>query len=367
VRVVILDTYYPAFLDDLYSTRPELSEQPYREQLGSLMEYCFGTSDAYSEHLQELGHQAVEIVANCVPLQRSWARENGIRLGLSWRRQMLSRVAARQIEQFDPDVVYVQDMGWMAPAELRRLRSGGRRLIVGQIASPPPPVDHLRAYDLILTSFPHFVERFRALGVWSEYFPLGFHERVLERLRAGGVSPDPSADRPHAVAFVGGLSPNVHRAGTAMLERLAHSTPLEVWGYGVDALPDESALRARHHGEAWGLDMYRVLANARIVVNRHIDVAEGYANNMRLYEATGVGAVVVTERAPNLSDLFEDGSEIATYGEAEELESKVAHLLQHDDERLRIAGAGQTRTLSTHSYRLRMAELVRILEQRLSR
>jgi hypothetical protein len=365
VRVVILDTYYPAFLDALYSSRPELAEQPYDEQLHLLMECCFGTSDAYSRHLREFGHEAVEIVANCEPLQRTWARENGVRLRLRPRRRTLTRLAMQQIEQFDPDVIYVQDMGWMGPAELRRLSAGGSRLIAGQIASPPPPESYLSAYDLILTSFPHFVDRFRALRVDSEYFRLGFYERVLDRLRTEGVAPEPSARREHPVAFVGGLSPTVHRAGTAMLERLADSTPLEVWGYGVDALAARSPLRSRHHGEAWGLDMYRVLASSRVVVNRHIDVAEGYANNMRLYEATGVAAVVVTERAPNLPDLFEEDSEIVTYGDVDELESKLAYLLQHDDERQRIAAAGQARTLAAHSYRNRIAELVQILESRL--
>ena len=35
--------------------------------------------------------------------------------------------------------------------------------------------------------------------------------------------------------------------------------------------------------------MYRVLRQSKIALNRHSDVAEDHANNMRLYEATGVG------------------------------------------------------------------------------
>ena len=113
--------------------------------------------------------------------------------------------------------------------------------------------------------------------------------------------------------FVGGVDPRVHAAGTALLERVAEAADLRVWGYGVDALPADSPLRSRHRGEAWGSEMYDVLARARIVVNRHIDVAEGFANNMRLYEATGSGALVITEAAPNLGDLFEPHREVFTY------------------------------------------------------
>jgi spore maturation protein CgeB len=223
----------------------------------------------------------------------------------------------------------------------------------------------VRAYDLVLTSFPHFVGRLGGVGVEAEYFKLAFDERVLERLNAHGVAADVGAERPHGIAFVGGLSPNVHRTGTALLERLAESLPIDVWGYGADALTNGSALRRRYRGGAWGLDMYRVLARSRIVVNRHIDVAEGYANNMRLYEATGVGALVVTESAPNLADLFEPDREVVTYTGLDDLREKLAHLLERDDERRAIAAAGQGRTLRDHTYARRMQELVRILAARL--
>jgi hypothetical protein len=43
--------------------------------------------------------------------------------------------------------------------------------------------------------------------------------------------------------------------------------------------------------------MYRVLARSGIVVNRLGPVAEGAANNMRLFEATGAGALLLTEAA----------------------------------------------------------------------
>ena len=77
MRIFVLDTYYPAFLTAHYQQRPELIARGYAEQLDSLMKQCFGTSDAYSHHLRELGHDAVEVVANCEPLQLRWAREHG--------------------------------------------------------------------------------------------------------------------------------------------------------------------------------------------------------------------------------------------------------------------------------------------------
>jgi hypothetical protein len=229
----------------------------------------------------------------------------------------------------------------------------------------PPPESLLRRYDLITTSFPHFVERFRAQGIDTEYLPIAFDERVLDRLRTSGIEPAPGAERPHLLSFIGGLSPAVYGRGTVLFERLANAIPFDVWGYDVDGLPPESPLRRRYKGEAWGLDMYEVLAQSRITLNRHGEIAEGYANNMRLFEATGVGALLLTEAAPNLSQLFELGREIVAYDSADDLIEKVRHYLGHDAERQAIAAAGQRRTLADHTYQRRLARLVEILEPRL--
>ena len=113
--------------------------------------------------------------------------------------------------------------------------------------------------------------------------------------------------------------------------------------------------------------MYRVLAGARVTLNRHVAAAEGYANNMRLYEATGAGTALLTDTALNLSDLFEPEVEVATYRDAEELVASARRLLAVEPQRAALAAAGQARTLREHTYGHRMAELAAILEERLPR
>ena len=371
VRVLILDTYYPAFLRAHYGERPGLAERSYAEQLQSLLGRFFGTSDAYSNHLRELGHEAWDVIPNCEPLQRAWLSENGGgkrllrlatrapgRIGAGAAFALSRRTAQVQIEALDPDVVYCQDLGFFSPVELDRLRGDGR-FVAGQIASAAPSHELLRKFDLITTSFPHFVDRFRDLGIDTEYLQIGFYERVLDAV------PVVDAPREHGVVFAGGLNPNVHPGGVALVDRLVRELPLELWGYGAEQLPPDSPIRARWQGEAWGMDMYRVLADSRIVLNRHIESAEGHANNMRLFETTGMGALLITEAADNLGDLFEPGSEVVTYDSPDDLVAKVRHYLGHEDERAAIAAAGHSRTMRDHTYEKVIAELAAILEKRL--
>ena len=371
LRIAVFDQYYLPVLDALYARHPGLRDDSYDRQLQALMALRFGTSDAYVANLRGLGYDAHDVVLNCVPLQAHWAREQGV--APLWRRavprlpdrvrqalavRFLHTVAQAQIDALDPEVLYLQDFWFFTPEEMREHKRQGRR-IVGQLGSAPPEDGRVAECDLVLTSFPHFVERLRGEGVNCEYYAIAFDERL-----SGELSLDVPRDVP--VSFVGTVHPpDVHRAGRPFFERLCRDVDLQMWGYVRDDLPPGSPILSHHHGESWGLDMYRVLARSRIVVNRHGDIAEDYANNMRLFEATGMGALLLTEAARNLPGLFEPGVEVVTYDGVDDLVDKVRYYQRHDDEREAIAAAGQRRTLAEHTYGHRIAELDELLRTRL--
>jgi hypothetical protein len=374
---LVVDTYYPAFLEEHYARHPALAGAGYDEQHAALMGRHFGTGDAYARELRALGHEAWTVVANAEPLQAAWAREHGARrlarvaaglptrIGIAARAALPGRILDAQVAALRPDVVYLQDL-WLLGRERLEVLRGAGGLVAGQIASAPPPSDVLRGFDLLVTSFPHFVERFRTLGVDALELPIAYDRAIHDALRAEGVDPDPGAPRPHQVSFVGALNPATHAAGTRLLEELCrHDVPLEVWGYGVELLDTASPLRERFQAAAFGLDMHRVLAGSGITVNRHIDAAEGYANNMRLYEATGDGALLATDAGINLAALFEPGREVLAYRHADDLAATLHELLADDERRVAIARAGQERTLSEHTYPRRIAALAAELERRL--
>lgn len=369
VSYLIADTYYPNYLSAFYARHPRALRAGYSDSLRELLAQGFGTADFYSRNLRALGCEASDIVANDEILQSKWAKEHGVRFGPppTLRRLMshvpyarrrvqtrehLSPLLAAQVRAMRPDVLFFQNLSWCEPALIKRVRSSVG-LIVGQIASPPPDRRYLEGCDLILTSFPHYVDRFRNMGIDSEYFRIGFEPTVVDRLT-------PLPDRYGAV-FVGAFE-DVHAEGTVLLEKVAGEVGLDVWGYGIDNVDAGSPLRQKYHGEAWGLDMYNVFCSSRIVINRHSSAAENFANNMRLYEATGVGAFLITDEKDNLGELFEVGSEIESYRDSDELVDKVRYYLAHDDEREKIARAGQERTLRDHTYLQRMKELEQIIE-----
>lgn len=392
MRFLILNTDYPAFLDWFYSEHPGLEHATYDEQMRVRNDSLFGVADFYSSNLRKLGHEAWDIHANNETMQRAWAREHGLSLpppavSEARQRQLLARlrraaartplrvlrpllarlrgrrssrsdwfctVLAAQIRHYQPDVLLNQAMDAI-PSDFLAEMKPHLRLLVGQIAAPLQATDSFHGYDLVISSLPNFVDFFRRIGIPSELHRFAFEPRVLDRL------PQQAPDIP--VSFVGSLS-SAHRQRVLLLEYLAASPlPLAIWGSGIEALPYDSPIRCRYRYTAWGIEMYRILHRSRVTLNHHIGIAASYANNMRLFEATGIGTLLITDWKQNLAELFEPGREVVAYRDPEECLDLIRYYLHHEAERQAIARAGQRRTLREHTYYRRMQEFLDLVGQ----
>ena len=78
MRVLILNTDYEAFLEDLYADNPGFAEQSYDQQMAVRNRSLFGAADFYSEGLKTNGVEAADIHLNNRAIQ--------IRLGRRARR-----------------------------------------------------------------------------------------------------------------------------------------------------------------------------------------------------------------------------------------------------------------------------------------
>jgi hypothetical protein len=117
------------------------------------------------------------------------------------------------------------------------------------------------------------------------------------------------------------------------------------------------------YSPVFGLDMYDILRRSKVTFNRHTDAAMGSSANVRLFEATGVGACLLTDAGKNLSELFEIDKEIVVYSSLDECMEKVKYLLNHESERAEISQAGFKRTLRDHTALNRCQTINHILQK----
>ena len=66
----------------------------------------------------------------------------------------------------------------------------------------------------------------------------------------------------------------------------------------------------------------------------------------------------------NPREMFEPGKEVIAYRSPEECVELVQYYLDHEEERVAVAAAGQRRTLRDHTYHQRMQELVSLVQKR---
>jgi spore maturation protein CgeB len=290
LRVLIINTDYPAFLKQHYQRHPDLADATFDAQMAARNASFFGVFDAYSWGFEANGHEAWEVHANNGLLQRRYMTERGRRPDPASRppsrlrdlaRRVTRRVTGRvvpqkpaerdvlrspfdvapwhlpdmllaQVKDYRPDVILNHSVSEVGSNLLLRMKPY-TKLIVGQIASPMPEPEEedYRAYDLMISSLPNFVEHYRKLGIPAELNRLGFDARVRDAVGTPARDTD--------VSFVGSLSP-AHPVRARLIEWLAGQARLDIWGNGIQQFPAASPINRHYHGEVWGLDMFRALA-----------------------------------------------------------------------------------------------------------
>jgi spore maturation protein CgeB len=389
MRILVLNADYKSFLKQHYRANPYLRTAPYVEQMRARNDSLFAMADFYSRNFRARGHEAEEIHVNNVWMQSAWAREHGIgfeapledereeiptlrnRVGRllgplkpmvralfpprpGFHHEPIADVLRAQIAAFQPDVILNQEMDYVRPIFFRGILPEGC-LLAGQIGAELPREEDYRDYDLVITCVPAFVDWFRARGINAHLNLLAFEASVLDSM---GL-PRPQ-DIP--ISFVGSLMA-VHKQRIEMLEYVARMVPLAVWGNGIELLPPSSPLRAAHRGVAWGREMYDILRRSRISLNMHgfVTGVKDTAANMRLYEATGMGSLLLTDAKSNLGSMFDVGGEVAAYTSPDDCVAKIRHYLAHEEERAASAAAGQRRTLTDHNYFVRTGEILDLI------
>lgn len=388
LRFLIINTDYEEFITQHYQKNPDLTKKSFQEQYRARMDTLFGTADFFSTELNKLGHDAWDIIYNHPYLQKQWAMENtpssyldalsslkGNSLSNRFTRAVFKktvekmwfdRVLEAQIKYFEPTVIYNMAMESINYDFLRTVkkRNPSIKLIVGQHAAPlTPSMENLSCYDLILSSLPNLVDHFKRKGVKSAYLKLAFGgDPILAKLKKSRKKENQNDQHEqNDIVFIGSIGA-AHLERLTFIEKILEAVPsFKLWGVVSKDIPPHSPIRARHQGgPLFGLEMYNEIANAKIVFNRHLDIAEGYANNMRLYEATGCGSLLLTDYKKNIHDLFEP-SEVVTYSDVQDSIQKIQYLLKNNALREKIARAGQKRVLKEHLWSHRMKEFIGLI------
>jgi spore maturation protein CgeB len=364
MKILFLDTLYPPILEGLGFFTPPKKNELFKGLIDQLNQQRFASGSALAQQLSERGNVCHVVYVNARKSQEAWIHENGhkvSRVYYPWKNwqivsmipifgqlihnnSVLVRTVLEQVRSIKPDVVYCLNINFLNSMTISKLKAEGV-IVVGQHASPLPQKTLYTSYDHIFSAHPGQVVQFQKAGVSSSYLPLAFDLEHEKRLSGSGWP-----ERHRDVSFIGTFGR--HQKNTAQLMKAISETEvkLDIFTLTKTSTLKKHGLFGSYRGKAWGEDMYKILSESKIVINRHGEIADGYSVNFRMFEATGMGAILVTESSKNIQDLFEPGTEVVTYDSPEDAALKIAKILRDFSRYEQIAIAGQKRTLKSHTF-----------------
>lgn len=369
LRVMQVDDFYGAYLNEFYDGRPGLGSKSSGEQSQALLKDGFSAIHSIVPYLDENKFATSWFVPQALPLQRAWAMEQNIPFPISdnnWRLEM----TRQRIENFRPDVLYLPDPVQFPGEFIASLRHRPRLVMSWKAADLPCDIN-LAGYDIILSGLPKLLEFAKTRGARKGIvFKPGMPQWLADAVAGEAKTVD--------VCFAGSISPTQHAKRLAMLDALAQRAAKGAFSLAlyVNCNPSIAtpAMRPFMKKAVFGLAMQKALAEARICVDscggigilspqgeRAVDLAESDTINMRLFEATGAGSFLLTENRAGVAKYFTPGKELDVWDDYPGLLNKISYWLEHGEEREEIAKAGKMRCLQEHSMEVAAKNFAKIV------
>jgi spore maturation protein CgeB len=222
--------------------------------------------------------------------------------------------------------------------------------------------ESLREYDLIAAAHRHTLGQMREAGLGGRlvHLPHGYDADV-HRMVERGASREFAVD----VAFVGSYSEGKERVVGELARRMPE-VELGIWGDGWKERAREAWVAARVRGaNLTGQRYARAIGEPKITLGLTVEATpgarQGDAVTTRSLEIPACGGFLLHQRNEEIRGLYEEGEEMACFGDGEELCEKVRYYLENGAERERVRANGMRRCVPAYSYDARMGELLGML------
>ncbi|OYO16858.1 hypothetical protein BI335_08805 [Enemella evansiae] len=268
-------------------------------------------------------------------------------LPLDARRQAPMR---KEIAAFRPEVLITVDRRLHASTIAAAKATGARTALWF-----PDAVGTMGLHDMFTNGYDRIFLKNPVLTNWLQQVQ-GLPVRLLPE---AGNPRRHTSDLPYGTRPVVVLAGNVHPTRAALLQRMVDAgLPVEVYGSGIPSWLNFPDLSKAHTGKylTWA-DKGDAFRSARIVLN-NLHPTEFAGTNCRLFEGTMSGGLVMTEHRPGLEEQFVPDEEVATFTTFDELVDKCRWLLDDPDHGRPIADAGRQRSLTDHTYAVRLGALL---------
>lgn len=267
------------------------------------------------------------------------------------RRRLLSGPLASRIAHADPDLVISTD-GALRYEDL----TAGRRVVAGStpwVLWYPDHLGNLGAQDALAAGYDRLyfkdamlVERLRQMTS----LPASLLREACDPFRHHPVTPTRAEYQRYTCDL--SLAGNMYPYRAEVLAQLPRSIDVRLFGNRAR----NTSMPADWFTEEYVTDRAKSLAfGCATAVLNTMHYAEIESVNARLFEATGCGALVLSEWRPGIDELFVDGEELLTFRTAQDMVSAwrtIEEMLPEERDSVRVAAVRRAHAKHTYVDRL---------------
>lgn len=368
---------YPKILEDFKKKYPDLSNKSYQETLKLLHEEKYSVSNFYSNGLKKLKYKCKEIISNAEFLQKKWIYErNGKEVDNF-------NILLEQIKHYGPDIVYVGNADLCTKYFISNIKKISTvKLVLGYHCAPfnKKILQNLSNVDAVVTCTYGYLKTLKKkINKNILFLPHAFQD-VPDKFKY---------KRNIDVTFIGSLFPGdkLHNNRIDMIYKLMKNfknnyiavnfSNFFLFKYLYFIIKNLLSLNIFNNiilfykllfifffskKTVFGHKMYLILKRSKILVNSHIGDTE-YAGNMRIFEGTGCGCLLITDKKKGYSKFFQDNKEIVIYKNDDDLINKCIFYLKNQKKLSNISKHGQIKTLKKHNYNKRAISIKKFINE----
>lgn len=396
MRIAILTYLYPEAVEYLYNLYPHLNQQSYDNQKKIIDEQISIWASGWEKAFKEQNIPVLAIATNIPLFLRKWAEENNYTF--TDRKQIILEM----LKKHSPDVLFYDLYDEELLKEIRT-KINSIKLVALWKGSPPVDMKIFNFADVTISCAPEEVAHLSNLGLKAEHLHHAFNKNILNN--------NSKLNKQYDIIFIGQIFKAVgfHIVRDYLLKEVTKVLNVKIFSSAYELsyvdflyhflkkmvltglipiyyaasnfnakyqflfekslhysyMPFSLRLKKFLSPAVYGKQMYEIIEYSKVVLNIHADSSPLFASNMRLFETTGVGSCLLTDWKKNINELFTKDEEVITYNSKEELIEKAKWLLEHDDEREKIAAAGQRKVFAAHLYEHRLPRLLEIFNKHL--
>lgn len=367
IKLLRISSIYPDFLSEL-KKNIFLKSDNYFESLNKIFAQKYSVSNYITKALIEKNYECVEIINNVNFLQEKWVNEYG-------DSSSNEDILIQQIQYYKPDILYIGNVSIVNSTFIKKIKKFNFvKLILCFHCAPftPSIIKNLKDVDAIVTC------------------TKGYQQSISQKLNKNILLMHHAFDsdqqlssceemRDIDVSFVGSLFLNkgLHSNRVEMIYELMKKFKNNYIAINFSnkfflnfvSLIFRSIFKFDLFKKIsffyrliyiyyfskkpiFGKKMLKILNRTKILVNTHIEDTE-YAGNMRLFEGTGSGCLLITDVKKDIDKLFKPNEEIELFSDKLDLIKKCTYYLKNQDKLNNISKAGLKKTLNFHSYKHR--------------